>query len=84
MYCRRFGLDVYVTRHARERMAQRGMTEGVLGELLETGQMRYKDDTRLWIAKAMEGRNDNLVCAAVVLEDRLVVKTVMHHFQWEE
>ncbi len=32
----------------------------------------------------MEGRNDNLVCVAVVLEDRLVVKTVMHHFQWEE
>ncbi|WP_280562378.1 DUF4258 domain-containing protein [Chromohalobacter sp. 48-RD10] len=84
MFCRRFGLDVYVTRHARERMAQRGMTEVLLGELLETGQMRYKDDTRLWIAKAMEGRNDNLVCAAVVLEDRLVVKTVMHHFQWEE
>ncbi|WP_277810583.1 DUF4258 domain-containing protein [Chromohalobacter canadensis] len=77
-------MDVYVTRHARERMAQRGMTEVLLGELLETGQMRYKDDTRLWIAKAMEGRNDNLVCAAVVLEDRLVVKTVMHHFQWEE
>ncbi|MCK2046334.1 DUF4258 domain-containing protein [Chromohalobacter salexigens] len=84
MFCRRFGLDVYVTRHARERMAQRGMTEVLLSELLETGQMRYKDDTRLWIAKAMEGRNDNLVCAAVVLEDRLVVKTVMHHFQWEE
>ncbi|WP_280569469.1 DUF4258 domain-containing protein [Chromohalobacter sp. 296-RDG] len=84
MFCRRFGLDVYVTRHARERMAQRGMTEVLLGELLETGQMRYKDDTRLWIAKAMEGRNDNLVCAAVVLEDRLVVKTVMHHFQREE
>lgn len=84
MFCRRFGLDVYVTRHARERMAQRGMTEVLLSELLETGQMRYKDDTRLWIAKAMEGRNDNLICAAVVLEDRLVVKTVMHHFQWEE
>ena len=28
-------------------------------------------------------RTDNLVCAAVVLEDQLVVKTVMHHFDWE-
>jgi len=37
------------------------MTEVLLGELLETGQMRYKDDTRLWVAKAMEGRNGNLV-----------------------
>lgn len=77
-------MDVYVTRHVRERMAQLGMTEVLLSELLETGQMRYKDDTRLWITKAMEARNDNLVCAAVVLENRLVVKTVMHHFQWEE
>ncbi|MBK1736301.1 DUF4258 domain-containing protein [Halorhodospira abdelmalekii] len=64
-------------------MAQRGITDTLLGDLLETGQTRYKDDTRLWIAKAIEGRHDNLVCAAVVLEDRLVVKTVMHHFQWE-
>ncbi|MCG5504564.1 DUF4258 domain-containing protein [Ectothiorhodospira variabilis] len=56
----------------------------MLGELLETGQVRHKDHTRLWVAKAMEGRHDNLVCAAVVVEDRLVVKTVMHHFQWED
>ncbi|MHB0776544.1 DUF4258 domain-containing protein [Halomonas sp. WWR20] len=77
-------MEVHVTRHARERMVQRGITEALLGELLETGQTRYKDDIRLWIAKAMEGRNDNLVCAAVVLEDKLIVKTVMHHFQWED
>nr|WP_274600165.1 DUF4258 domain-containing protein [Halorhodospira abdelmalekii] len=76
-------MEVQVTRHASERMAQRGITDTLLGDLLETGQTRYKDDTRLWIAKAIEGRHDNLVCAAVVLEDRLVVKTVMHHFQWE-
>ena len=84
MFCQRFGLEAHVTRHARERMAQRGITEALLGELLETGQTRYKDDTRLWVAKTMEGRHDNLVCAAVVLEDRVIVKTVMHHFQWED
>lgn len=84
MFCQRFGLEVHVTRHARERMVQRGITEALLGELLETGQTRYKDKTRLWVAKAMEGRHDNLVCAAVVLEDRMIVKTVMHHFQWED
>lgn len=84
MFCQRFGLEVHVTRHARERMVQRGITEALLCELLETGQTRYKDETRLWVAKAMEGRHDNLVCAAVVLEDRVIVKTVMHHFQWED
>ncbi|MFN2349894.1 MAG: DUF4258 domain-containing protein [Thioalkalivibrio sp.] len=77
-------MEVQVTRHARERMAERDITEALLGELLENGQARYKDDIRLWVAKAIEGRHDNLVCAAVVLEDRLIVKTVMHHFQWED
>ncbi|RBI65305.1 hypothetical protein DQ400_18830 [Vreelandella sulfidaeris] len=41
-------------------------------------------ENRLWIAKASMQRTDNLVCAAVVLEDQLIVKTVMHHFEWEE
>lgn len=84
MFCQRFGLEVHMTRHARERMSQRDITEALLSELLETGQVRYKDDIRLWIAKAVERRDDNLVCAAVVLEDKLIVKTVMHHFHWED
>lgn len=74
MFCKRFALDVYVTRHARERMVQRGITERDLSELLETGEMRYKDETRLWIAKDKEGRDDNLVCAAVTLGESLIVR----------
>lgn len=77
-------MQAQVTRHARERMVERGITEALLCKLLETSQTRYKDATRLWVAKAIEGRYDNLVCAAVVLEDRVIVKTVMHHFQWED
>tara|TARA_R110002012_G_scaffold160502_5_gene322427 strand:+ start:1291 stop:1551 length:261 start_codon:yes stop_codon:yes gene_type:complete len=84
MYSTRFKRDVRVTRHAHERMQQRGIDEAQLHELLETGDTRYKDETRLWIAKAFAQRTDNLVCAAVVLEDQLIVKTVMHHFEWEE
>lgn len=84
MHSQRFGLDVHVTRHARERMAERRISEATLCERIETGITRYKDDIRLWLAKEMSGRHDNLICAAVILEDRLVVKTVMHHFQWEE
>ena len=64
-------------------MAEGGIAESELLDLLEDGVTRYKDDARLWIAKEVPGRNDNLVCAAVILEDKLVVKTVMHHFQWE-
>ncbi len=83
MFCRRFERQVHITRHARERMLERNISEEQLIELLETGDTRFKDDTRLWIAKAFPKRTDNLVCAAVVLEDQLVVKTVMHHFDWE-
>ncbi len=84
MHCHRFERNVHITRHARERMAERRIAENELIDLLETGITRYKDDARLWIAKDVPGRKDNLVCAAVILEDKLVVKTVMHHFQWED
>lgn len=83
MFCRRFSLDVYFTRHARERMFQRGISEDEISYLLENGKIRYKDDVRLWLAISFPERNDNLLCVAVTLEDKLVVKTVMHHFQWE-
>ncbi len=43
--------------------------------------MLHKDDRRLWVYHELEGRDDNLVCAAVVLEDAVVVKTVM--IRWE-
>lgn len=83
MFCKRFGLEVYFTRHARERMVQRRISENEMIDILETGEIRYKDSVRLWIAKHMPERKDNLICAAIALEDRLIVKTVMHHFQWE-
>jgi len=83
MFSQRFGLPVHVTRHAAERMAERYINQDQLLNLLEHGTIRSKDEFRMWIAKAFPGRDDNLVCAAVIIEDRLVVKTVMHHFQWE-
>ncbi|RDB42168.1 DUF4258 domain-containing protein [Halomonas sp. DQ26W] len=84
MYCQRFARHVHVTRHARERMAERNIPEALLLELLDIGDTRYKDSMRLWIAMSVADRQDNMICAAVVLEDRLVVKTIMHHFSWEE
>ena len=83
MFCQRFGLDVYFTRHARERMSQRGITDADIEYLLQNGTARYKDTTRLWIAMNFPERNDNLVCIAISLEKKLIIKTVMHHFQWE-
>lgn len=83
MFSKRYGRDVMLTDHARKRMAQRDIDERVPLDLIETGEMRCKDEDRLWIAKHYPVRSDNLLCAAVVLETVLVVKTVMHHFTWE-
>lgn len=80
----RFNRAVRITRHASERMRDRGITEALLFDLIETGTARYKDDTRLWLFKHYPDREDNLICAAAVLENEVVIKTVMHHFELKE
>ncbi|WP_374248070.1 DUF4258 domain-containing protein [Thermomonas sp.] len=84
MFSERFQRTVHITRHAAQRMAERGMDDVLLLDLLDTGTVKHKDDARLWVFKAYAERNDNLLCAAVVLETLLVVKTVMHHFALED
>ncbi len=83
MFSERFGKSVVITAHARERMAARGISEALLHDIIETGEVRRKDETRMWIAKRYADRVDNLLCAAAMLETTLVIKTVMHHFSWE-
>jgi len=64
-------------------MFQRGISEEIISWILENGTIRYKDDVRLWIALNFPDRDDNLLCVAVALEEKMIIKTVMHHFQWE-
>ena len=82
MFSERFGKSILITDHARGRMAVRAVGEALLRDIIETGEVRHKDDTRIWIAKHYGDRADNLLCAAAVLETALVIKTVMHHFSW--
>ncbi|WP_405023269.1 DUF4258 domain-containing protein [Marinospirillum sp.] len=42
MFCKRFQREVQVTRHARERLVQRAISENELLELLETGSVKEK------------------------------------------
>lgn len=83
MFSERFQRTVHITRHAAARMVERSMDDALLLDLLETGTVKHKDDVRLWVFKAYANRTDNLLCAAVVLEAQLIVKTVMHHFEAE-
>ena len=84
MFSQRFQLSVLVTRHARQRMAERNVDEAVLLDLIETGMLRRKDTTHLWLSKHIVGRDDNLLCVAAMIQATLVVKTVMHRFSWSE
>jgi Domain of unknown function (DUF4258) len=80
MFSLRFNRPVVISTHARIRMAERNIGEDMLLEILDSGEARYKDATHLWMFKAFPARNDNLLCAVLILEDQVVVKTVMHHF----
>jgi len=62
-------------------MCERSISETMLLDLIETGERRDKDNQRLWLFKAFPNREDNLICAAVVMEKELVIKTVM--IRWE-
>ena len=68
MFSERLGRTIAITDHARERMAAREISETLLADMIETGEVKYRDQTRIWIAKRYEDRDDNLLCLAAVLE----------------
>lgn len=80
-YSKRFDCIVDLTKHALERMIERHIDHEVVQELIELGDIKLKDKYRFWIYKEFENRDDNLICAAVVLENKMIIKTIMHH--WE-
>ncbi|OGS81891.1 MAG: hypothetical protein A2061_07765, partial [Gallionellales bacterium GWA2_59_43] len=77
MFSARFQLPVVISAHAKIRMVERDISEAMLLEVIDLGETRYKDATHLWAFKEFPERHDNLLCAVLVLEDCVVVKTVM-------
>jgi hypothetical protein len=75
-----FERPIVFSSHAKNRMIEREICEEMLLEVIDSGDTRYKDTPHLWAFKEFPERHDNLLCAVVVLEDRAIVKTVMHHF----
>jgi len=80
MFSVRFQLPIAISNHAKIRMVERNISAAMLLEVIDSGEARYKDATHLWAFKEFPERHDNLLCAVLVLEDCIVVKTVMHHF----
>ena len=63
------------------RIVERGISETLLLDVIDSGETRYRDAIHLWVFKDFSERLDNLLCTVLVLEDQLIVKTVMHHFE---
>jgi len=84
MNSERFGRAIQLTDHAKKRMSERDIDGVRILDIIETGQVKYKDERHLWLFKGYQDRSDNLLCVAVLLSSALIVKTVMHHFTpWE-
>jgi hypothetical protein len=80
----RFARPVWLTNHAIEAMAKREIVLDTVLDLIETGTVKYQEGDHAWIFKNYPGRTDNLVCAAVVVAQTVIVKTVMINWKLTE
>jgi len=64
-------------------MKKRGIDDATLERVIEEGEVKRRDEKHLWIFKRIQGRTDNLICAAVVDVTAVVVKTVMINWELE-
>jgi len=81
MHSTRFGLPVVLTEHARLRMAERNISDALVLEIIDTGTLKNAGGAHYWLYKHLVERTDNLLCVAAVVDNVIVVKTIMHH--WE-
>lgn len=75
-------LNVIITNHALQRMKERDITKELVLEVLESGDIKQKDEDRYWVYKHIRMRTDNLICLAVKIEksDLIVITTLIN---WE-
>ncbi len=77
----RFNLPVVLTEHAKQRMADRNINADLIIEIIDTGTLKDAGGAHYWLYKHIANRTDNLLCVAAVVDNVVVVKTIMHH--WE-
>lgn len=81
MHSVRFNLPVVLTEHARLRMAEGRVETALVLEIIDTSIFKDAGNGHCWFYKHFADHADNLLCVAAVIENALVVKTIMHH--WE-
>jgi hypothetical protein len=65
-------------------MTRRSVGEDVVKQVLEQGTIKRVDPAHCWVFDRVMGRTDNLICAAVLEKDALIIKTVMINWELEE
>lgn len=81
MHSARFHLPVVLTEHAKLRMQERDIPEALVLDIIDTGTQKDAGNGHYWLYKHIDARDDNLLCVAAVIDNVVVVKTIMHH--WE-
>ena len=81
MHSARFNLPVVLTEHAKLRMVEREINAALVLEIIDTGTLKDAGKAHYWLYKHLDDREDNLLCVAAVIDNAVVVKTIMHH--WE-
>jgi Domain of unknown function (DUF4258) len=81
LHSTRFNLPVVLTEHAQLRMAERNMDAALVLDIIDTGTLKEAGGVHYWLYKHLADRTDNLLCVAAVVDNVVVVKTIMHH--WE-
>ena len=62
-------------------MVERNIGAAMALDIIDTGTLKEADNAHYWLYKHFNDRADNLLCVAAVIENVVVVKTIMHH--WE-
>jgi hypothetical protein len=81
MHSTRFNLPVVLTEHAMLRMTERFIDSALVLEIIDTGNLKEAGGAHYWLYKHVTDRADNLLCIAAVIDNVVVVKTIMHHWK---
>lgn len=65
-------------------MKRRNISEQQVKDLIESGEIKYSNLQNAWIFKAFQERNDNLICAAIVMKQAIIIKTIMINWELRE
>ena len=65
-------------------MTKRTLTPDIVQTIIEQGDWLDKGNNHGWISHHFPERTDNLLCVAAIIEQAVIIKTVMTGWQPEE